>query len=42
MTAVASISTTHSGLASASTTRPVEQGKTPFSHFPIARYTASR
>ncbi|MDF2998842.1 MAG: hypothetical protein K0R27_4479, partial [Xanthobacteraceae bacterium] len=33
MTAVTSISTTHSGRASAGTTRPVEQGNTPFIHW---------
>ena len=34
ITAVASISTSHSGRASASTTSPVETGCTPFSHLP--------
>src|SRR6478735_2407969 len=34
ITAVASISTTHSGRASAFTTIPVDTGKTPFSHLP--------
>ena len=37
MTAVASISTSHSGLARALTTRPVETGYTPLSHRPITR-----
>src|SRR5882757_5470632 len=36
MTAVTSISTTHSGRANADTTNPVEHGKTPFSHLPIS------
>ena len=34
MTAVASISTSHSGLASACTTRPVQTGCTPFIYSP--------
>ena len=36
MTAVTSISTTHSGRASAGTTSPVEHGCTPLSHLPIS------
>ncbi len=37
MTAVASISTSHSGRARALTTRPVDTGNTPFSQPPISR-----
>ena len=36
-TAVASISTSHSGRASALTTMPVDTGCTPFSQRPIVR-----
>jgi len=35
ITAVASISTSHSGRASAETTMPVDTGYTPFNHFPV-------
>src|SRR5579862_8161224 len=41
-TAMASISTSHSGRASAETTSPVETGYTPLSQRPITRYTVSR
>ena len=37
ITAITSISTSHSGRASADTTSPVETGNTPFSHLPTAR-----
>ncbi len=37
MTAVASISTSHSGRASAATTRPVQTGNTPLMYSPIVR-----
>jgi len=37
MTAVTSISTIHSGRASADTTKPVETGNTPFMCAPISR-----
>ena len=37
ITAVTSISTCHSGRASAVTTSPVEQGYTPLNHCPISR-----
>ena len=36
-TAMTSISISHSGLASAATTTPVETGNTPFSHLPTTR-----
>src|SRR5690606_12050139 len=42
MTAVASISTSHSGRARQVTTTPVETGWIPFMYSPIVRYTASR
>src|SRR5690606_4011796 len=42
MTANTSISIRYSGRASPWITRPVDTGNTPFSHLPIARYTASR
>ena len=41
-TAVASISTSHSGRASAWTTIPVDTGNTPLSQRPMVRYTVSR
>ena len=37
ITAIASISTSHSGRARAETTIPVDTGKTPFSHLPTTR-----
>ena len=42
ITAMASISTSHSGRARADTTMPVETGNTPFNQRPTTRYTASR
>ena len=42
ITAVASISTSHSGRARAETTIPVDTGCTPLSQRPITRYTGSR
>jgi hypothetical protein len=42
MTAVPSISTSHSGRASACTTTPVDTGCTPLMYLPMVRYTASR
>ncbi len=42
ITAVASISTTHSGRARPSTTTPVEHGKTSFIQRPMTWYTVSR
>jgi hypothetical protein len=37
ITAMASISTSHSGRASADTTSPVDTGNTPLSHLPTVR-----
>ena len=42
MTAVPSISTSHSGRARATTVRPVETGCTPFRYSPMVRLSAGR